>query len=182
MTPAFSTCSLPTTSFPELLPDTSWIHCLDLDVQIFDTDCFGVMWHGSYLKWMELGRSRLLNNIGIKLELPSLINDATSQDLSTGYIYPVSEQTLSFKAKAPYGEPLRLTTTLRLQGFKLIFEQTFRSRHPNHNEQITLQASTTVLVLNSQWKIQRRLPNFLLEALAANVESTETVSNAEQVG
>jgi acyl-CoA thioester hydrolase len=150
-----------TNSRSQIPTDATWTHQFDLDVQIFDTDCFGVMWHGAYLKWMELGRAKLLNNMGVSIELPGQAN---------GHVYPVSEQTLSFKNKAPYGEPLRLTTVMSLQSFKLIFEQTFRSRHPERDGQITLQAKTTVLVLDSQWKIQRRLPPFLMDALSAHLE------------
>ena len=40
-------------------------HTLDIDVQIFDTDCFGVMWHGAYIKWLELGRVKLMESRGI---------------------------------------------------------------------------------------------------------------------
>jgi acyl-CoA thioester hydrolase len=147
--------------------DATWTHQFDFDVQIFDTDCFGVMWHGSYLKWMELGRAKLLNNMGVTIDLPGQPN---------GHIYPVAEQNLQFKNKAPYAEPLRLTTTLTVHGFKLNFEQVFRSRHPERVEQVTLQAKTTVLVLDSNWKIQRRLPAFLLDVLLANIDATPALT------
>ena len=53
--------STKTTQYPVLT------HQMDLDVQIFDTDCFGVMWHGAYVKWLELGRVKLMEERGIRL-------------------------------------------------------------------------------------------------------------------
>jgi acyl-CoA thioester hydrolase len=157
------TCSLPI--------DAIWTHRFDFDVQIFDTDCFGVMWHGAYLKWMELGRCKLLNMMGVTIDSPGQPD---------GFIYPVAEQNLQFKNKAPYAEPLRLTTVLRVRGFKMEFEQIFRSRHPDRVDQVTLQSKTTVLVLNSDWKIQRHLPTFLLEVLYAN--SDKPAADPEMIG
>ena len=87
-------------------------HKMDLDVQIFDTDCFGVMWHGSYIKWLELGRVKLMESKGIKLSKPG--------DME-GYIYPVVEQNLKYKAPGPYQDNLTLTTVLEIQGPKFLF-------------------------------------------------------------
>jgi YbgC/YbaW family acyl-CoA thioester hydrolase len=130
-----------------------WLHTLALDVNIFDTDCFGVMWHGAYTKWLEMGRVKLFEAQGLKISLPSEPD---------GYIYPVVEQNLKFKSKAPYGDHLILTTRVSVDGFKLIFHQTFRSQTTDN---ITLEALTTVLVLDSAWKVQRRLPPILRDAL-----------------
>lgn len=132
---------------------TPWTHTLELDVNVFDTDCFGVMWHGAYIKWLEMGRVQQLEAQGIKLSHP---NDPD------GYIYPVVEQNLKYKTKAPYGDRLTLTTNLTIDGFKLIFHQVFRSQT---TQQTTLEAVTTVLVLDSQWKVQRRLPSIITSAL-----------------
>lgn len=136
---------------PEAL--SRWQHVLNLDVNVFDTDCFGVMWHGAYIKWLEMGRVKLLEDQGLKLSLP---NDPE------GYVYPVVEQNLKYKNKAPFGASLTLTTHLQVDGFKLIFPQVFRIAG---TEQITLEARTTVLVLDSAWKVQRRLPAFFTEKM-----------------
>lgn len=142
--------------------NATWVHTMALDVQIFDTDCFGVMWHGSYLKWMEMGRAKLLEDLGITIALPGEAN---------GHIYPVAEQSLKFKNRAPYREPLILTTRLEVESFKLLFYQTFRSAN---DDRVTLDAVTTVLVLDGDWKIQRRLPDFLQQALAKGLSASLT--------
>lgn len=130
-------------------------HRMDLDVQIFDTDCFGVMWHGSYIKWLELGRVRLMETRGIRLSRP---------DEPEGYIYPVVDQHLRFKAPGPYQDKLTLTTTLRIEGFRLVFEQAFFSHRQQKN---TLEATTVVMICDMNWKLQRRVPQELMGKLLA---------------
>jgi acyl-CoA thioester hydrolase len=129
------------------------LHTLDLDVNIFDTDCFGVMWHGAYTKWMEMGRVKLFESQGLFLSKP---NDPV------GYIYPVVEQNLKFKTAAPYGDKLTMTTRLAIDGYKLVFYQHFRS---HNTDKITLEAVTTVVVLDVHWKLQRRLPEAMVNTL-----------------
>ncbi len=128
-------------------------HRLDLDVQIFDTDCYGVMWHGSYLKWMEMGRVKLLEQNGVKLSKPGD---------PEGYIYPVVEQTLKFRTPANYQDHLTLLTSLEIAPPKLIFHQSFY----NHTTgKIAMEASTHNLILDAQWKVLRRLPAEILNKL-----------------
>lgn len=135
------------TAAPELT------HTLDLDVNIFDTDCFGVMWHGAYTKWMEMGRVKLFEDLGLFLSKPSD---------PAGYIYPVIEQNLRYKKPAPYQDRLTLTTRLVIDGYKLVFTQTFQSKV---SDQVTMEAVTTVVVLDTNWKLQRKIPNFILDSL-----------------
>jgi acyl-CoA thioester hydrolase len=130
-----------------------FVHTMDLDVNVFDTDCFGVMWHGAYTKWMEMGRVKLFEGQGLLLSKP---------DDPNGFIYPVVEQNLKFKTSAQYQDKLTLTTRLAIEGYKLIFYQTFRS---HSTDRVTLEAVTTVVVLDSQWKLQRRIPDIVLQAL-----------------
>lgn len=130
-----------------------WLHTMDLDVNIFDTDCFGVMWHGAYTKWMEMGRVQLFESQGIFLSKPGD---------REGYIYPVVEQNFKYKSAAPYGDKLTMTTRLAIEGYKLLFYQTFRS---HNTDKITVEAVTTVVVVDADWKLQRRLPDLLANTL-----------------
>lgn len=128
-------------------------HSMELDVQIFDTDCFGVMWHGAYIKWLELGRVKLMEDRDIRLSRP---------DETQGYIYPVVDQQLRFKSPAPYQEKLTLTTTLTIEGFRLNFHQQFKAHSTG---KVTLDAKTVVMICDMDWKLQRKVPQVLLEKL-----------------
>lgn len=131
----------------------------NIDVQIFDTDCFGVMWHGSYIKWLEMGRVNLLKAVGVELSKP---NDPA------GYIYPVVDQHLRFKARAAMQDVLTVYTRVEIQGFKLIFHQRLENAQTGV---VTLEATTTCMVLDQDWKVQRRLPAFITDAITKALDS-----------
>lgn len=122
------------------------LHTMELDVNIFDTDCYGVMWHGAYAKWLEMGRVKLLEAQGYTFSKPGEPN---------GYVFPVIEQNLKYKRPASYGDKLTLTTRIAIEGYKLLFLQSFRS---HQTDQITVEALTTVVIVDARWKLQRRLP------------------------
>jgi acyl-CoA thioester hydrolase len=125
----------------------------NIDIHIFDTDCYGVMWHGAYLKWLEMGRVNLFKSLGIEFSDP---------DDPNGYVFPVVEQHLRYRSPAKLGDVLTLTTDVELAGAKLIFKQTCKNLH---TDKTTLEAVTTVMVLDANWKPQRRLPETIAKAL-----------------
>jgi acyl-CoA thioester hydrolase len=129
----------------------------DISVQIFDTDCFGVMWHGAYTKWLEMGRVDFLKSVGIELSKPG------KED---GYIYPVVEQNLRFRAPARMGDRLTITTSVEMEGYKLVFSQTCWD---HDSEKTTLEAKTTVVILDSQWRTHRKIPHHLAEKLSKKI-------------
>jgi acyl-CoA thioester hydrolase len=129
------------------------LHTMDVDVNIFDTDCFGVMWHGASTKWLEIGRVKFLELQGIKLSMPGEPG---------GYIYPVVEQNFKFKSPAHYGDTLTLSTRLAIEGHKFYFYQAFKSQATG---KVTVEAVTTVVLLDGNWKVQRRIPEFMQKAL-----------------
>jgi acyl-CoA thioester hydrolase len=132
------------------------LHTMDVDVNVFDTDCFGVMWHGSYTKWLEIGRVKLLESRGLHLSKPGEPG---------GWIYPVVEQNFKFKSPALYADKLTLTTRLAIEGYKLFFTQVFKSQT---TERVTMEALTVVVVVDADWKVQRRLPESILQGLGLN--------------
>ncbi len=129
----------------------------NLDVHIFDTDCYGVMWHGAYTKWLEMARVNFLKAHGIELSPP---------DDPEGYVYPVVEQHLKFRSPARMGDVLTLSTTAEIQGHKIIFHQEFCQLE---TDKPVVQAETTCMVLDSRWKPFRKIPATLAEKLEAEV-------------
>lgn len=126
----------------------------NFDVHIFDTDCFGVMWHGAYIKWLEMGRVNLFKSVGIEMSKP---------DDKEGYIYPVVEQNLRYRSPARMGDVLTLTTRVEAAGHKLIFTQECRNLE---TDKVTIEAITTIVMLDMNWKTMRRLPATVVEKLS----------------
>jgi acyl-CoA thioester hydrolase len=125
-------------------------HTFSHTVQIHDTDCYGVVWHGTYSRWLETGRVGLCEQLGLPIEKPGVAQ----------YLYPVVDQHLRFKASATVGDAVQVSTTLRIAGMRLVFEQVV-----NHGPKVLMEAMTTCVVVNTQWQIQRRLPPRIRQAL-----------------
>ena len=63
-------------------------HIFEQKVYYADTDSYGVVWHGSYLRWMEKGRVDLCETLG--LDLTELVKG----DIAL----PVTNMNVKFKA------------------------------------------------------------------------------------
>ncbi len=55
-------------------------------VEFYDVDSMGVVWHGNYVKYMELGRCALLDKIGY----------GYSEMKESGYAFPVTSLKLKY--------------------------------------------------------------------------------------
>lgn len=72
-------------------------------VRYAETDMMGVVYHGSYLPWFEIGRTTLLKEVGLpyrKLE-------------EDGFRLPVLEVNAKYFRPAVYDDTLTIVTTLR---------------------------------------------------------------------
>lgn len=88
---------------------------LDFKVQYCDTDAYGVVWHGSYLRWMEAGRVELLFDCG--LEIHKLQQEQN-------IVMPVVEIDIKYKHSAKLMDNIVLKTRIEeLSKTSVIFVQ-----------------------------------------------------------
>lgn len=74
-----------------------------ITVRYAETDMMGVVYHGSYLPWFEIGRTTLLKELG----LPYRELEAA------GYRLPVLEVTAKYFRPAVYDDLITVVTTMR---------------------------------------------------------------------
>jgi acyl-CoA thioester hydrolase len=74
-----------------------------VSVRYAETDMMGVVYHGSYLPWLEIGRTTLLKEHG----LPYRELEAD------GFFLPVLEVGLRYRSPAKYDDTVIVTTVLR---------------------------------------------------------------------
>jgi acyl-CoA thioester hydrolase len=75
---------------------------VQVEVRYAETDMMGIVYHGSYLPWFEIGRTTLLKEQGISYrELEA-----------AGYRLPVLEVSVKFLKPAFYDDTLTIITTL----------------------------------------------------------------------
>jgi acyl-CoA thioester hydrolase len=74
-----------------------------IDVRYAETDMMGVVYHGSYLPWFEIGRTTLLKEHGLSYR----------QLEADGFRLPVLEVSAKYLRPALYDDTLTIVTTMR---------------------------------------------------------------------
>ena len=75
----------------------------EVSVRYAETDMMGVVYHGSYLPWLEIGRTTLLKEHGLPYR----------QLETEGFFLPVLEVGLRYLKPARYDDTVAVTTVLR---------------------------------------------------------------------
>ena len=75
-----------------------WWAEVEMQVQFFDLDPMQIVWHGNYVKYLEVARCALLDKIGYNYE----------QMRESGYMWPIIEMNLRYAALAEFGQRLVL--------------------------------------------------------------------------
>lgn len=76
---------------------------VQVTVRYAETDMMGVVYHGSYLPWFEIGRTTLLKEMGLPYR------DLEAQ----GFFLPVLELSVKYHRPALYDDTLTVVTTVR---------------------------------------------------------------------
>ena len=136
--------------------ETSW-HRYPVMVYPQHTDRAGVVWHGSYLTWMEAARIEFLREEGIDYD----------KLVALGCDLPVVELSLRYHRALRSGQQATLKT--RFAGFagaRILLDQCFCSAIDADDESNYLSAKVTLVLLDSaRGKVMRRLPPDLHAAL-----------------
>ena len=123
-----------------------------------DTDAYGVVWHGAYLRWMEKGRCDFTEDMGFNL--PELVK----QDIAL----PVANMNVKYKASAKLNDVLIVETWIsKLTPLCVTFTQTIKNRDTDVTYII---ATFDVVAVNNNGKLYRRMPQILHEALEKAME------------
>jgi acyl-CoA thioester hydrolase len=75
-----------------------WSADTEVQVQFFDLDPMQIVWHGNYVKYLELARCALFDRIGYNYE----------QMRASGYAWPIIDMQLRYAAPAGFGQRLTL--------------------------------------------------------------------------
>ena len=89
-------------------------HAFKQKVFYSDTDAYGVVWHGSYLRWLEMGRVMLCEEAGYKL----------SELVKENIILPVVNLNIAYKNSAKLDDIVTIKTNIIETGrFYITFNQ-----------------------------------------------------------
>lgn len=131
----------------------------ELRVYYADTDAYKVVWHGTYLRWLEAARVELSNKMGLDL---NKMHD-------NGDLLPVIEMNIKYKVSAKLDDILVLETELIECGpTKLVFSQTVKNKATGV---INLKAQVVCVAVNTEkGKMYRRLPEYIIAAFEESLK------------
>ena len=87
-------------------------HSIDVEVPFHDVDSMGIVWHGHYVKYLELARCALLDEVGFGYH----------EMASSGYSWPVVELKSKFVNAARFGQVLEVQAVLKEWDMRLKIE------------------------------------------------------------
>ncbi|RJF97212.1 acyl-CoA thioesterase [Noviherbaspirillum saxi] len=83
-------------------PASPWSEEIELQVQFYDLDPMQIVWHGNYVKYLEMARCALLEKIGYNYV----------QMKESGYLWPIIDMHLRYVRSAVFGQRIKLRASI----------------------------------------------------------------------
>lgn len=117
-----------------------------------ETDQMGVVYHGNYAQYLELGRIEWLDALGISYKKME----------KEGIMLPVHNLSITFKKSAVFDDQIRVETSLRkIPTARIIFDYKIF----NKQEDLLTVASTELVFINKNTNRPIRCPSYILDKL-----------------
>ena len=127
-------------------------HETKIRIRYGETDQMGVVHHGNYPSFLEMGRIEWLRSLGISYKQMEL----------DGIMLPVISLTLNYKMSAYYDDVITVRTTLRkVPTVKIEFDYEII----NENGEVLTTANTVLAFINMKTQRPTRCPQFILDKL-----------------
>jgi acyl-CoA thioester hydrolase len=121
-------------------------------VRYSETDQMGVVYHGNYAQYFELGRTEWLRKLGV-----------TYKDMEiSGIMLPVISLNCNFIKSAIYDDVLTIETFLKKEPMVKI---EFEYKVINQNDEIICTGSSVLAFMNMKTMKPTRCPGYLLKSL-----------------
>ncbi len=133
-------------------------HIYETKVYYSDTDAYGVVWHGAYLRWLEKGRVDLCDMLGIDLVSMKKVD----------VIMPVTNMNVRYKASAKLDNNIIIETWVeKFNSLSATFKQVIKSKE---TDKIFVEAVFDVVTINNDGKLYRRMPDELIKSFEKGIE------------
>lgn len=135
-------------------------HVFEQKVYFSDTDNYGVVWHGSYLRWMEMGRMDYCAQLGYTLkELEKL-----------DILLPVSSINIKYKASAKLEDIVVIETEISdFSGLTATFKQVIKSKETG---KVFISADVVIVTLHQDGKLYRKIPEPLYSLFLSEINQS----------
>ena len=138
-------------------------HIFEQKVFYSDTDAYGVVWHGSYLRWLEMGR------VGVCEMLGHNLIDLKEKDI----VLPVVNFNVKYKMSAKLNDVVVTETEIsEFNGFTVKFKQIIRSKETG---KVCIDAEVSVVAIDNNGKLYRKMPEVLAKSFDEVLKCKELV-------
>ena len=138
-------------------------HIFEPKVFYSDTDAYGVVWHGSYLRWLEMGR------VGVCEMLGHNLIDLKEKDI----VLPVVNLNVKYKMSAKLNDVVVTETEIsEFNGFTVKFKQIIRSKETG---KVCIDAEVSVVAIDNNGKLYRKMPEVLAKSFDEVLKCKELV-------
>ena len=121
-------------------------------VRYSETDQMGVVYHGNYAQFFELGRTEWLRNLGVTYKYMEI----------NGIMLPVISLKCNFIKSALYDDILTIETFLKKEPMvKIEFDYIIT----NQNDEIVCTGNSVLAFMNMKTSKPTRCPDYLLKSL-----------------
>ena len=121
-------------------------------IRYSETDQMGVVYHGNYPQFLELGRVEWLRSLGISYRSME----------ENGIMLPVISLQINYRKSAVYDDLITVVTKLKkLPSVKIEFDYEIF----NENGDLLVEANTVLAFLNIDTKRPLKCPDYILEKL-----------------
>lgn len=138
-------------------------HIFEQKVFYSDTDAYGVVWHGSYLRWLEMGR------VGVCEMLGHNLIDLKEKDI----VLPVVNLNVKYKMSAKLNDVVVTETEIsEFNRFTVKFKQIIRSKETG---KVCIDAEVSVVAIDNNGKLYRKMPEVLAKSFDEVLKCKELV-------
>lgn len=138
-------------------------HIFEQKVFYSDTDAYGVVWHGSYLRWLEMGR------VGVCEMLGHNLIDLKGKNI----VLPVVNLNVKYKMSAKLNDVVVTETEIsEFNGFTVKFKQIIRSKETG---KVCIDAEVSVVAIDNNGKLYRKMPEVLAKSFDEVLKCKELV-------
>lgn len=121
-------------------------------IRYAETDQMGVVYHGNYAQYLEMGRVEWLRSFGISYKSME----------ENGIMLPVISLQLNFKKSAVYDDLITVVTKLRkTPGVRIEFDYEIF----NEKEELLVEANTVLVFIDMKTKRPVKCPEYLLDKI-----------------
>ena len=136
---------------PSFLRGWQMKHVYEVKVYYADTDSYGVVWHGAYIKWFEQGRVEFSNMVGIEFEELDKLNISL----------PVVDMNVRYKSPARFNDILIVETELQeIKHTRILFNTTIKDKK---TDVVFVNSTVTIVPVDQNGRLLRKIPDYLLE-------------------